>query len=325
MGLKQLVKDFRATMLTGKIFWTDLYGREYLKQHWNGYIENDTDYSEKYRALVHGLDEKSIDTVVKILKRYKAIVSSDKKRMDIFTDDENIMLYRLKYDFHQAILRVAPDIWAWRDYLLPVSHFEGNVFFYNNGMGEIENSELLKGKVFIDVGAYVGDSALVMRRYEPSKIYCFEPDPTNVRLMEKTFQINQVNDSIPVNKALGNSHSKVRMQGGGVGGYIDLSNKTGNTEVEMITLDEFVEEKAIEVGLIKVDIEGAERFFLEGAKRTICSQKPVLLISIYHTIQDFFELKPMIEEWNIGYRFKIYKPVIENPIAETLLIAECTG
>lgn len=58
-------------------------------------------------------------------------------------------------------------------------------------------------------------------------------------------------------------------------------------EVNQITLDEYVDSENIEIGLIKVDIEGAERNFLKGAKKTICEQKPILLISIYHSAEDF--------------------------------------
>jgi len=37
---------------------------------------------------------------------------------------------------------------------------------------------------------------------------------------------------------------------------------------------------------------------------------------------DFFELKPIIESWNLGYRFDIYKPTDEGVRVDTLLIAE---
>jgi len=63
------------------------------------------------------------------------------------------------------------------------------------------------------------------------------------------------------------------------------------------------------VGLIKVDIEGAERDFLAGAERTIREQKPVLIISIYHSADDFYSIKPLIESWGLGYKSKVWKPL----------------
>ena len=78
----------------------------------------------------------------------------------------------------------------------------------------------------------------------------------------------------------------------------------------------------MEIGLIKVDIEGGEPNFLIGAKKTICEQKPIILLSIYHNAHDFFELKPLLESWNLGYTFAIHKPTYESITGETLLLVE---
>ena len=46
------------------------------------------------------------------------------------------------------------------------------------------------------------------------------------------------------------------------------------------------------------------------------------MISIYHNYDDFFNIKPLIESWNLGYKFKIIKPKIDCLILETVLLAE---
>ena len=61
---------------------------------------------------------------------------------------------------------------------------------------------------------------------------------------------------------------------------------------------------------------------LWGAAETLRTQKPTLLISIYHNSDDFFKIKPLIEAMNLGYRFKIRHPVIGSVLRETILIAE---
>lgn len=90
----------------------------------------------------------------------------------------------------------------------------------------------------------------------------------------------------------------------------------------MMTLDDYVHKNKISVGLIKCDVEGMEQEFLSGAKQTIISQKPTLMISIYHSPQDFYQVKPLIESWNLGYNFKIHRPVLKDILGETLLICE---
>lgn len=92
--------------------------------------------------------------------------------------------------------------------------------------------------------------------------------------------------------------------------------------VSMDTLDHYMQDKDFEIGMIKVDIEGAEQIFLAGARRTIEKFKPVLLLSIYHNAYVFFEIKPLIESWKLGYKFRIHKPVDYSVSREVLLIAE---
>lgn len=47
--------------------------------------------------------------------------------------------------------------------------------------------------------------------------------------------------------------------------------------MNVLSLDAFVEQNHLDVGLIKVDIEGFEQSFLQGAERTIKSQRPSLI------------------------------------------------
>jgi hypothetical protein len=69
-----------------------------------------------------------------------------------------------------------------------------------------------------------------------------------------------------------------------------------------------------------MDIEGLESAAIHGAAETIKKFKPVLLISIYHTPDDFFSIKPFIEDLNLGYRFLIRKLSPKRLDAETMLI-----
>ena len=60
------------------------------------------------------------------------------------------------------------------------------------------------------------------------------------------------------------------------------------------------------VDFIKMDIEGAEKKALLGARETIKKYKPLLVVCIYHRQEDFFEIpftiKKIVED---EYRFYI--------------------
>ena len=199
------------------------------------------------------------------------------------------------------------------------------MFYYRHGLDEVQTLERVKGKAILDVGGYIGDSVLVLSELEPRVIYSFEADPENYELMQKTIALNRIENAVPVMCALGDHEGTSTFHRGGSSSgtvYREGIRYTDEFEVPLTTLDSFVKEHPIEIGLIKVDIEGAEPFFLEGAKKTICEQRPILLLSIYHNAHDFFELKPLLESWNLGYRFHIHKPTYGNATSETLLIAE---
>lgn len=167
---------------------------------------------------------------------------------------------------------------------------------------------------------------MVFQELHPKKIYSFEAVPEHCSEMHKNLELNDIENVILENMALGDETKKVNMEiCGSASNFVNRRGITssGTVEVQMRTLDDYVLEHNIqECSLIKVDIEGGEPYFLRGAKETISLFKPVILLSIYHNEHDFFELKPLIEAWDLGYRFQIYKPTNGNLTNETLLIAE---
>jgi FkbM family methyltransferase len=54
-------------------------------------------------------------------------------------------------------------------------------------------------------------------------------------------------------------------------------------KIEVVSIDNFMKENKGKVGLIKRDIEGLEYESVLGAEKTIKEDKPILLISIYHS------------------------------------------
>jgi len=60
---------------------------------------------------------------------------------------------------------------------------------------------------------------------------------------------------------------------------------------------------------------------LRGARKIISRDRPVLILVIYHNPEQFFEMKPMLESWNLGYKFVIRKQMGGAHLIETTLIA----
>ena len=213
---------------------------------------------------------------------------------------------------------------------MPENNFEMEAFYGKYGMDYVKNLNQVKNKNIIDAGGYIGDSAILFSDYTDKNVYSFEPFLHHYNMMLKTIELNEKNNIIPVNIALGNENKELSLYSSGnlnMGLSIEANSKQSDinqieNKVKMVTLDSYVKENNIEVGLIKTDLEGFEQPFLKGAIETIKEQKPVLIISIYHNYSDFFEIKPMIENLNLGYKFKIIRNQNSCLITATTLLAE---
>lgn len=307
------------------IYWENEFEKRIVLKNW-GSVKELPDFEEKYFRLIAGMDEASITIINRIISRQDVYLHTDNKKCSLFTREEQKQIRELHENFHREIFQISDNLYSYRKYFLPVNHFESSVFYFRHGIDELRTKERVNGRVILDVGGFIGDSVLVLSELNPCDIYTFEADPDNFNLLQKTLEINHIKNAIPINSALGDHCGTCSFQRSGAMSSIvprEGVKYTEEIEVSMTTLDEFVSTHPMNIGLIKVDIEGGEPNFLEGAKKTICEQKPILLISIYHNAHDFFEIKPMIEKWGLGYHFSIHKPTNGNATSETLLICEC--
>jgi FkbM family methyltransferase len=206
-------------------------------------------------------------------------------------------------------------------YKLPLDMYEESIFKYKHGLKFVPQNILnsLNNKDFLDCGAYIGESALIFEsEYKPNKIYSFEPVTENYNLLLETIKINNLQKIIPIDKGVGEKSRTVNFHSRGISSYI---SEDGNTEMELISIDEFVKEKNLSVGMIKMDVEGYELEVLKGAKETIQEVKPVLLIGIYHNPEEFFSAIKYVKEISNEYEIKIKHLADIRPLAEIHLIA----
>lgn len=306
-----------------KTFYNNDYERKVIGT-FHDYYDSDN-YEKLFLDLIRGLEEEDVATVVRILKRQQDIRDTDGRNIDLYTEEEQKALKDMMTNFKKEILRVSDNLYCYHNYLLPVNHFEASVLYFKHGIENIENIEMLRNRDIIDAGGYIGDSVLIFSKLTDKKVYTFEAIKENYEILNRTLELNDVKNAVSVNTALGSAETEVIMNvSGACSSSSDLiaSETEYQEKVKVITLDGYVEKNGLDVGMIKVDVEGAEQDLLKGARNTIERFKPVLLLSIYHNADDFFKIKPIIESWNLGYKFKIYKPVDYTVSREVLLICE---
>jgi FkbM family methyltransferase len=271
------------------------------------------------------LDEESAMNVQNVISRLDLLRKSQYADIDIFSVSEEQELLATIKSVRNKELKLQDDLFYNYGCYLPKNHYELAVFIkqLNISLLPPDTRLGLEGKDFMDVGAFIGDSAFVLNKLGPRHIYAFEALSKNCELMDRSIELNQLgNVVIPVNCALGDTIGEVYIQDEGSGSSIQQEEGQSSEKVAMTTLDAFVEaHPEINVGLIKVDIEGAEGAFLKGAVNTIRKFRPVLLLSIYHNVNDFLNLKTEVEKLDLGYTFKISTPTFGAIVVETNLIA----
>ena len=170
-----------------------------------------------------------------------------------------------------------------------------------------------QGDVVFDVGAWIGDfSALAAA--QGAAVYAFEPTPDTYKWLCRTASLSK-GEIIPVQKALGDKSEEVELildnSGGGSNSLPSLHKLTNGREsieshalplVKVTTIDQFVFDNQIsKVDFIKADIEGAERYMLNGATETLRRFAPKLAICTYHLKDDPQVLEDIIKEANPAY------------------------
>jgi FkbM family methyltransferase len=170
-------------------------------------------------------------------------------------------------------------------------------------------------EVFVDAGAYVGDTLeqFIWNNIGSfRKIYAFEPgtrqfDAMQIRVKRLVEEWAIDRDKIVCVKAgLGENNSILPF----ADNQTSLSSNNFVTTDDMHTsnatiysLDSFIKDES--VTMIKADIEGFEIEMLKGAKETIKRCKPKLAISIYHKPEDMFEIPMWIHDTEPEYKMAI--------------------
>ena len=296
-------------------------------QYKNSYCEKDDGFWERYFALIRNLDGESVQAVNVILNRMNALFKSEESEMDIFDENEKTVLKNIQIDFRTKIFQLDTKIFVYKNYLLPMKYFDINVYYYTYGCNLFQSfNKIIEGNI-IDAGAYIGDSALLFAKMTGGKVYAWEAMRENCEYIKETVRLNGLNNLKIINKAVGGKSEKALIEKNDNLNWSTMKPYQNrdygeNNTVDMQSIDDFIEENKLEVSLIKLHVEGMESEAIRGAEKTLRTQKPALLIHIHHTPTDFFGIKPYIEELNLGYSFRVYKPVNGNVITGTMLLAE---
>ena len=140
----------------------------------------------------------------------------------------------------------------------------------------------VRGKTFVDIGANVGIYSLSFFK-DAKKIYAFEPESRNYSRFLGNIKLNSISNIEVIRKAVSSSNRKSKLFIDKVdqGRHSLISAGEDFVEVSSTTLDSFVQKNNIRnIGLIKVDAEGAEMKVLQGALKTMRKYHTPMLVEV---------------------------------------------
>ncbi len=168
---------------------------------------------------------------------------------------------------------------------LPASR--GKILRILGGTYEPEQTRLFEehvrpGSVVLDVGAHVGYYTVLSAVLAGARgaVWAFEPNPRNARFLRRHAEINGLRNVRVTEAAASDAAGTARFDFGSGSGTGRLA-AGGALEVCTIRLDDFCAEHGIAPSAVKIDVEGAERAVLEGARETLARHRPVVFLSTH--------------------------------------------
>jgi FkbM family methyltransferase len=169
-----------------------------------------------------------------------------------------------------------------------MAYFEGR---YDDAALELLCQLVRPGETVLDVGANIGFYAIplaITAKTVGTNVIAFEPVPANYERLAANATLNGVSDHLSIRKfGLSASESTGRMtlrehrgreNGSGNAALFIAGDETlPSLEVSLRALDSI---QVANVGLIKLDVEGHEHEFLEGAASTLQRDRPIIFIEV---------------------------------------------
>lgn len=142
---------------------------------------------------------------------------------------------------------------------------------------EFNKTLVKKGDIVFDIGAHHGFYTILLALWtgDEGKVIAFEPSVHNFKILQKNIEINNLQNVITINKAVGSRDEKVSISDDCNATVVKKS--TYLQEIEMTFLDKYLEYTP---NFMKIDVEGYETEVLKGAQK-ILENKPKIDLELH--------------------------------------------
>lgn len=173
----------------------------------------------------------------------------------------------------------------------------------------------VKDEVFVDAGSYDGATSRQFVQWAGGQyhhIYAFESNPDSIPKCRRGLQLISAEKTTLFPCGVWKERAELHFSP--IGHDTMQVNEAGNLCLPVTSIDEELGDER--VTFIKMDVEGAEKEALRGAKRMIMEQRPKLAICVYHWPEDIVEIPRYILSIHPDYRLFLrhYSPFEDETV-----------
>jgi FkbM family methyltransferase len=179
----------------------------------------------------------------------------------------------------------VPDTPDTKNSVVAQAHLKGRK--WEPKIAAILTKHCKKGTTAVDMGAYIGTHtmSLVDGVGPKGNVITFEPQPWAYKGIKKTLSKNNIKNVKVVNAGLSDKKGKIQFCSDGSGSSSVCNERSASKkkwaevyDIPIVTLDSY---NLKNVSIMKVDVEGHELNALNGAKKTIISSNPVIVLEVW--------------------------------------------
>jgi FkbM family methyltransferase len=170
------------------------------------------------------------------------------------------------------------------------------------------------GDICYDIGGYRGYMSGVFALSGASRVFVFEPLPTNQRALRRLCELNPSLSIDVLALAVGNLNGSTRLKVMPDPSMAKLADSTfqptarpaDEIEISIKKIDSLVEQRQLPgPDVVKIDVEGAELDVLLGASNTLKKHKPRIFLEVHSSELEHSCLETLLTR---GYEFHRRKP-----------------
>ena len=238
-------------------------------------------------------------------------------------DEMNFNIFKEKISFIKENLQSNIDCKIWDSVVIALKNNENNISLFENyylygNQQYLDCIKIENDDIIIEGGIFDGITSLKIAKYLTNgKLYAFDPLIDN----EKNELFNNIKIKI-IKEALWSTNRDLYFINNGAGSYVSENYCENNSigervKIKSVTIDSFIKENKLEkFDFLKLDVEGAELNVLFGAIKSIKRYRPKLAISIYHSLEDFFDIPfyLMAELEHYDFNIRLYSGALMDTV-----------